>query len=141
MPVSITFTVRVTKRHTVDINFLKKSAAHYSGTIGLVVLESYVLVRVRVVKPRDLIHTDRTRTYILFCDKTWVQMLYFLILNRSSDFLLYTKKETSRVLFTIKYSCYHGSWFVIWVRADFTFVFTFRVYAFQKQVRQIKEYM
>ena len=31
------------------------------------------------------------------------------ILKRSRDFLLYTKKEKSRVLFTIKYGCHHGS--------------------------------
>ena len=39
--VDITFTVRVTKQHPVNISFLKKnSAAHYRGTIGLAVLES-----------------------------------------------------------------------------------------------------
>jgi len=31
------------------------------------------------------------------------------ILKRSLDFLLYIKKETSPVLFTIKYDCYHRS--------------------------------
>ena len=39
--VLITFTVRVTKQHPVNISFLKKtSAAHYRGTIDLAVLES-----------------------------------------------------------------------------------------------------
>ena len=33
----------------------------------------------------------------------------WVILKRSRDFLLYTKKETSRVLFTIKYGCKYGS--------------------------------
>ena len=36
----ITFTVRVTKQHLVNMSFLKKtSASHYRGTIGLAVLE------------------------------------------------------------------------------------------------------
>jgi len=39
--VLITFTFRVTKRHPVNISFVKKtSAAHYRGTVGLAVLES-----------------------------------------------------------------------------------------------------
>jgi len=39
--VLITFTVRVTKQHSVNISFLKNnSAAHYRGTIGFDVLES-----------------------------------------------------------------------------------------------------
>ena len=39
--VLITFTVRVTKQHSVNISFLtKNSAAHYRGTIDLTVLES-----------------------------------------------------------------------------------------------------
>ena len=37
----ITYTFRVTKRHPVNISFLKKtSASHYRGTIGLAVIES-----------------------------------------------------------------------------------------------------
>ena len=48
--VLITFTVRVTKQHPVNISFLKKtSAAHYRGTI--------VLVRVRVIKAVVLAHS------------------------------------------------------------------------------------
>ena len=39
--VLITFTVRVTKQHPVNLSFLKTtSAAHYRGPIGLVVLKS-----------------------------------------------------------------------------------------------------
>jgi len=38
--VLITFTVRVTKQHPVNISFPKTIAAHYRGTLGLVVLES-----------------------------------------------------------------------------------------------------
>jgi len=39
--VLITFTVRVTKQHPVNISFLKDfCATHYRDTIGLVVLES-----------------------------------------------------------------------------------------------------
>jgi len=40
-----------------------------------------------------------------------------LILNRSLDFLLYTKKETNSVLFTTKYRCYHIYRSVLQVRA------------------------
>jgi len=54
--VLITFTVRVTKQHPVNISFLKKL----------------------VQRTRALIHTHRTRTHILFCDKTRVPMFYFL---------------------------------------------------------------
>ena len=36
------------------------------------------------------------------------QLKKIIILKRSPDFLLYTKKETSRVLFTIKYGCYRA---------------------------------
>ena len=34
---------------------------------------------------------------------------------KQNDFLLYTKKETSRVLFTITYGCYHESMSVLFL--------------------------
>ena len=37
--VIITFTVRVTKQHPVNISFLKTSAAHYRRTIGIAALK------------------------------------------------------------------------------------------------------
>ena len=39
----------------------------------------------------------------------WFSPGWCLILKWSCDFLLYTKKEMSRVLFTLKYGCYHRS--------------------------------
>ena len=69
--VLITFTVRVTKQHPVNISFKKTSAVHYRGTIGLAILESKqnigthvssqnkisVLVRVLVIKTLMLAHS------------------------------------------------------------------------------------
>jgi len=44
------------------------------------------------------------------------------ILKLLRDFLLYTNKETSSVLFAMKYGCHHGSRSVLLVRAiKFTF--------------------
>ena len=70
--VLITLTVRVTKQHSGNISFLKKTiAAHYRGTIGLVVFETYVPVFYRKLK-------YSSSSYILFYDKTRIQMFYFL---------------------------------------------------------------
>ena len=98
--VLVTYTVCVTKQHLVNISFLKTSTAHFRGTIGLVFLESkykmctlvlsqnklYVLARVRAIKSLGL---AALCLYFIFV-KTRVQIFYFLILNRSPDFLLYT---------------------------------------------------
>ena len=58
-----------------------------------------VPIRVGVISTRALIHTHRTRTNILFCDKTRVPMFYFSILKRSLDLQLCKKKETKSVSF------------------------------------------
>jgi len=42
-------------------------------------------------------------------EQVGIILILKIILKWSCDFLLYTKKETSSVLFTIKYGCYHGS--------------------------------
>ena len=59
----VAFTFPLTKRHPVNISFLKNSAARYRGTIGV-----HVITFTRT----------RTHTYISFSNKTQVQMFYFL---------------------------------------------------------------
>ena len=68
--VLITFTVRVTKHHSVNLSFLTEtSATPYRGTIGLAALED-----------------------IFFCDKTLVQIFYFL--KKSNQIKLYSVQLT-----------------------------------------------
>ena len=59
----VAFTFPLTKRHPVNISFLKNSATRYRVTIGV-----HVITFTRT----------RTHTYISFSNKTQVQMFYFL---------------------------------------------------------------
>jgi len=52
--VLITFTVRVTKQHHVNVSFLKPSTPHYRGTIDLAVLESKYNIVTRVVSQNKI---------------------------------------------------------------------------------------
>jgi len=77
----ITFTVRVTKQHPVNISFLTKtSAAHYRGTMPSKNRnKTSVPVFYRRIKYPYSFICARTRTYILFRYYIyWVPMFYFL---------------------------------------------------------------
>ena len=74
MSVIATFKVHITKQHSVNTSLLKYKCSELCTRV-LSQNKIYVLVRKR---PRDLIHI---RTYILFCDKTRVQMFYSLNKN------------------------------------------------------------
>ena len=62
--VLITFTVRVTKQHPVNISFLKNLVQR--------------IIEAQSVLPSFNPYAPRTRTYSLFCDKTRLLMFYLL---------------------------------------------------------------